>query len=131
MQWPTAIEIIEKLLSQSESKLLSLMVATAISVAFCGMLRYDDLSRLYVDELSVEDTHIVLSLEKRKNDQYREGKNIPVAALTGSIGCPVQLVRRLIRATDLDQYGHRALFSPITTDADGDEWYGQQPVSYF
>ena len=48
-------------------------------------------------------------LEKRKNDQYREGHWVVIARRPGSIACPVKLAKRLINRLGLK--GHRPLFS--------------------
>ena len=101
------------------------MVTAAISLAFCAFLRYDYMSKLYADWIQLGPAHLEIFLESRKNDQYREGHWIAVAAIPGCCACPVTLVRSLIFKAGLESKGHVPLFSAVMKGA-----YGEAPISY-
>ncbi len=89
-------------------------LAAAISLAFCGFLRYDDLSRIKVGGITVSSdlASLEISWRARKNDQYRSGSDITVTAVDG-FADPVQLVSILIGHAGLGgwQTGHFSLQS--------------------
>ena len=74
------------------------------------------------------DIHLELFLETRKNDQYREGHWIAVAAISDSPACPVRLVKTLVARVGLD--GHRPLFSAVPAGTRDPSLYGSAPISY-
>ena len=54
-------------------------VAALFALGFFGFLRWDDLSRLTVDNLQFADTHLEIFLLQRKNDQFRNGSWVFIA----------------------------------------------------
>ena len=83
------------------------------------------MSKLYADWIQLGPAHLEIFLESRKNDQYREGHWIAVAAIPGCCACPVTLVRSLIFRAGLESKGHVPLFSAVMKGA-----YGEAPISY-
>ena len=109
--------------------LRNVSLAAAISLAFCGFLRYDDLSRIKVGGITVssDKASMEIKLESRKNDQYRLGSAITVTAVDGYAD-PIRLVILLIGRAGLVD-GDRPLFSAVTRH-EGQEVYGTTPISY-
>ena len=60
-----------------------------------GFLRWDDLINLNTSDLSFHNNHLAIFLEKRKNDQFRDGLWIFIHR-SGSFYCPVSLVNRFL-----------------------------------
>ena len=75
--------------------LAQLQIVTLITLGFAGVLRWDDLSGLRYSDIRFHSNHIAVFLEKRKNDQFREGSWIFIAA-SYSIYCPVILLQRFL-----------------------------------
>ena len=50
-----------------------IQVAALFALGFFGFLRWDDLSKLTVDNLQFADSHLAMFLVQRKNDKFREG----------------------------------------------------------
>ncbi|CAL5224725.1 g7457 [Coccomyxa viridis] len=126
------VEEVCKLLAErpaSSGRLRNLSLAAAISLGFCGFLRYDDLSRLTVEQITVSPDleSLEIRLGTRKNSPYRSGGDITVTAVNG-FADPVQLVAILIRHAGLVD-GSRPLFSAVTR-CQGREVYGSTPISY-
>ena len=126
------VEEVCKLLAERPSApgcLRNVSLAAAISLAFCGFFRYDDLAHIKVEgiTLSSDGASMEVFLKRRKNDQYREGSKNLVTALD-SYACPVQLTSILINHAELVD-GNRPLFSAVSVQ-DGREVYGSTPISY-
>lgn len=81
--------------------LADLQVAAMIALGFYGFLRWDDLSRITPDHLVFAPTHLVVCLEKRKNDQFREGSQV-VIARADKAPCPVAVVEKFLRKGEHD-----------------------------
>ena len=79
----------------AQASLDQLQIVTLITLGFVAFLRWDDLSRLRCYDIIFHNDHMAIFLEKRKNDQFREGSWILVAA-SGSRYCPVLLLKRFL-----------------------------------
>ena len=63
----------------AQASLDQLQILTLIMLGFVAFLRWDDLSRLQCYDIKFHNDHMAIFLEKRKNDQFREGSWIFVA----------------------------------------------------
>ena len=109
---PLTRELLQKValnLLEDES-LQSLQVLALITVGFAGLLRWDDLSHIYADEIIVKEEYMAIFLDVRKNDQLRHGHWILISRWDGEL-CPVSLVERLLAEGDYS--GHQLLFGRI------------------
>ena len=79
-----------------DASLPDLQIVTLIILGFFGFLRWDDLSQLRFSDLFFYHDHLALFLEKRKNDQFREGSWIYIATSKGS-PCPVRLTKHFLK----------------------------------
>lgn len=131
---PISFEKVEEackvLAERSSDRLRNLSLAAAISLGFCGFLRYDDLAHIRVEGLtqSSDGSSLKIILDKRKNDQYRSGSVITVTTIDDSYACPVKLTAILIEHAGLVD-GDRPLFSAVEKH-EGREVYGSTPISY-
>ena len=81
--------------------LWELTLAAYVMLAFAGFLRYSDAALISVRHFRVDSRgNGTLFLLKRKNDQFRRGSEVPIAAGKTAFG-PVQLALRLIKSADL------------------------------
>ena len=51
-------------------------VAELFALGFFGFVRWDDLSRLTVENLRFADTHLAIFLTQRKNEQFPNGSGV-------------------------------------------------------
>ena len=59
-----------------------------ILLGFSGFLRFDELSSLRCNDISIFDSYFILKIRKSKTDQYRFGDEIPISKGL-SIACPL------------------------------------------
>ena len=93
---PLEADLVERLIERLEKgNLLQLQLAVFIALGFYGFLRWDDLSNLTVDRLQFESSHLAVFLERRKNNQFREGSWV-MFARSKTNPCPVHVVHCFI-----------------------------------
>ena len=96
------IEVIKRLIQRLEQgNLAQIQLAALVSLGFFGFLRWDDLSSLTTDGMKFAESHMALFLEKRKNDQFREGSWVLIAR-SEVLPCPVAVVEKFLK-----QGGHK------------------------
>ena len=71
--------------------LQDLQTLAMIALGYAGMMRWDDLSHVYADEIMFKPGYMAIFLEVRKNDQLRHGHWVFVSRWSG-MTCPVSLV---------------------------------------
>jgi integrase len=93
---PLGADLVRKLVLRLEQgSLAELQLASLIALGFFGFLRWDDLSNLTADNIQFEDSHMALFLEKRKNDQFREGSWVFISSSEVK-PCPVEVVKKFL-----------------------------------
>ena len=97
--------IVTKLLEGKEGDCLRLRTAVVVALGFAGFLRWNDMEQITVQDIDFHDSHMVLRLGKRKNDQMRKGSMIVIAREEGDLGA-VTLTERLIEAAGLHGSEH-------------------------
>lgn len=108
---PFTKPLLERLYRElASSSLQDLQTLTLVVLGYAGLLRWDDLANILVDEIVVKSTYMALFLEVRKNDQFRHGNWVFISRWQSDM-CPVSLVERLIEEGDL--VGHVKLFGRI------------------
>ena len=87
-----------------------LQTVTLATLGFAGFLRWDDLSQIKACDIEFHQGFIKIFLEKRKNDQFREGSWIYIAE-TETRYCPVSLSKRFLHAGEhsLDSFLFRKI----------------------
>ncbi|XP_020623284.1 uncharacterized protein LOC110060823 [Orbicella faveolata] len=74
---PLSSVLVRKVIGRLEKgNLGDLQRAALFSLGFFGFLRWDDLRHFSVDSFYFADSHVAIFLEKRKNDQFREGLSV-------------------------------------------------------
>ncbi len=77
------------------SDLGNIQILTLITLGFFAFLRWDDLTQIKIGDIKFYHDHAAIFLEKRKNDQYREGSWVYLSRFDG-FNCPVALVERFV-----------------------------------
>ncbi len=88
------------------------LVVTAMAVVMFGaMCRYDDVSHLRWRNIKFDAGYLCFHIEfdKRKNDHYRQGNRVTVAAAPSGAVCPLKLLRMMMLVTgeDVDAFVFR------------------------
>lgn len=94
---------------------VQVMLVALVTLLFSGGFRFSDVAGLRVSSFSFEEGMVLVWVPKRKNDQRREGDEVPIAA-GSSVACPVGLLQRVVQGSSLapgdfmfrDFNGHRA-----------------------
>ena len=114
---PLTIAQVTGMVTRSEKgSLADLQVAAMIALGFYGFLRWDDLSRITPEHLVFAPTHLAVCLEKRKNDQFREGSQV-VISRADKAPCPVAVVEKFLRKGDHDR--NRTIWRRIQNTRNG------------
>lgn len=94
---PLTVAQVTRTVTRSEKGSLGdLQAAAMIALGFYGFLRWDDLSRITPEHLLFTPTHLVVYLEKRKTDQFREGSQV-VISRADKEPCPVAVVEKFLK----------------------------------
>lgn len=73
------------------ASLPNLQMVSLVALGFCAFLRWSELRDLRACDLRFCATHMSIFLDRRKNDQFRQGSVVRVARLPSS-SCPVKLL---------------------------------------
>ena len=109
---PIKVDDIRKLLQHwngPDASLMNIQAIILIVLGFTTFLRWDELSRMTIDQLTTHPTHASIFVESRKND--------PLVTRTGSANCPVALLEKFL-AMGLHASGQH-LFCKIGTSNAG------------
>ena len=109
-----------------QGRLSDIQVAALFALGFFGILRWDDLSRLTVDNLQFEDSHLGIFLTQRKNDQFRQGSWVFIACSV-STPCLVAVVEKFLRVGNHDRKSR--LFRRVLSTKKGMK-LRRDPMSY-
>ena len=109
-----------------QGPLSDIQVAALFAFIFFGFLCWDDLSRLTVDNLQFEDSHLAILLTQRKNDQFRQGSWVFVAR-SDSSPCPVAVVENFLRVGNHERKSR--LFRRVLSTKNGMK-LRKDPMSY-
>ncbi|XP_072037006.1 integrase/recombinase xerD homolog [Amphiura filiformis] len=104
------LKIVDKF-GQGEN-LMHIRMCAMLLVAYAGFFRYDELSNLRLCDVIIFTSHVKFFINKSKNDQYREGAWVVVAA-SGKETCPVGMLQKYINLAELDLSAEDFLFKPV------------------
>ncbi|XP_068241428.1 integrase/recombinase xerD homolog [Palaemon carinicauda] len=82
-----------------------------ILIGFAGFLRFDESSSLKCKDFIVEKNYLRISIEKCKNDQYREGNEVLIAKGVTS-ACPYSMFLRYTEGAKIDLSSDSFIFKP-------------------
>ena len=82
-----------------------------ILLGFSGFLRFDELSSLRCNDISIFESYFILKIRKSKTDQYRFGDEIPNSEVS-SIAGPLSMLKLYILLSKQDCKSTKHLFRP-------------------
>ena len=82
------------------------------SLAFAGLLRFDDLIRIRRSDLVFHSDHLEISIAKSKNDQLRKG-NVVLISDSPSDTSPVQLIKLYLSRLQIPDDCNKFIFRPL------------------
>lgn len=77
------------------SSLWNLRFLVILLLGYAGFLRVEELKSLQVKDIIIHNDHMSVTINKRKNDQYREGHNVLIAK-SEKPTCPVSITSKLL-----------------------------------
>ena len=83
------------------ASLADVRALTFCLLGYAGFLRFDELSKLRVCDISIFRDHLELFIESSKTDQLRQGATV-VIARTGSRLCPVAMLERYLHVAAVE-----------------------------
>ena len=95
-----------------------LQFLTLVVVGYAGLLRWNDLSQIFADEVHCMENYAVIYQRGRKNDQFRHGSWIYISRWDGDL-CPVTLLQKLLKQGCYK--GHVKLFGRVKKKRKGRE----------
>ena len=95
-----------------EANLLNLRKFTILLLSFAGFLRFDEVSKLRLEDIQFHGTHMSLFLEGSKTDIYREGHTVVISRVPSSC-CPVATLERFLGLGKIAK-GETFLFRAVT-----------------
>ena len=84
---------------------MDLRSAVMFALGFAGFMRWDDMQRVCVGDISFRKDHMEVRLAKRKNDQLRQGSTILIGRQPGDQGA-MALCQKLISLAHLQEDDH-------------------------
>lgn len=82
------------------ARVTDLQIAVLVVLGFAGFLRWNDLQGIRMEDITFSVPHMEILLQKRKNDQHRNG-NVITIARTNTPYCPVSLTERFIARANI------------------------------
>lgn len=82
-----------------------------ILLSFAAFLRFDEISHLHCNDITVHDTHFAIHIRKSKTDQYRHGSEI-VVSRGASVACPYMMLLRYLDISKQSVSDTTFLFRP-------------------
>jgi hypothetical protein len=95
------------------SNLMHIRLCTMCLISFAGFLRHNELVNIKEGDIVICDSFIKIFLTKSKTDQYREGAWVIVAE-TGTITCPVGMLKKYFLLGNLGQFPDKYVFRPVS-----------------
>ena len=110
---PVTSDMIKALCARysASNELLEVRDLCMILLGFSGFLRFDELSSLRCNDISIFDSYFILKIRKSKTDQYRFGDEIPISK-GSSIACPLSMLKRYMLLSKQDCKSTKHLFRP-------------------
>ena len=82
-----------------------LQILVLISLGFFGLFWWDELSNMKVQDITSSTDHMAIFVEKRKNDQFREGFWGFIAS-TNNPYCPASLTKKFLHSGKQEDSSH-------------------------
>ena len=108
---PVTSDMIKALCARYSASSELLEVRDLCMILLGGFLRFDELSSLRCNDISIFESYFILKIRKSKTDQYRFGDEIPNSE-GSSIAGPLSMLKRYILLSKQDCKSTKHLFRP-------------------
>ena len=100
-----------------------------MGLSFYAFLRFDDVARLKVCNITLHSTHVEISIEKAKNDQLRQGNVVVIAKREQH--CPVAVLQLYMQLAELQVASDNFLFRRVVNVGSAKRLHiSRQPLKY-
>lgn len=112
---PITADILRSVLDKFSDldSLPNLRICSMMLIGYAGFLRFSELATIKSSNLVFHNSHIEITIESSKTDVYRQGNTILIAK-TNTNTCPVTMLERYIKATNVDLSSSDYIFRSIT-----------------
>ena len=104
------LKIVEACMKRKR-KALAMRLAVFVVLGYSGFLRANEALNLKVKDITFRDEHMAITIQKAKNDVYREGKIIKLAR--NNLCDPVKLTKSFMNMTGISNMPESYIFSAI------------------
>ena len=98
--------------NQSRSNLADQRLLTIILIAFCGFMRFSEVSRLRRSDFIFSSTYVKVFIEKSKTDIYREGMWVYISA--SSKICPLKQLKYYLALAKTSENSEEFIFKGLS-----------------
>ena len=100
---PLPVDILKQVISAyglNNSNLMDFRFTIVCLIGFAGFFRIDELLHVQLQHLTFNTDHMIVTLDKSKTDQHRDGHHVYIAQ-TNTEFCPIFHVRQFLALADL------------------------------
>ena len=125
--WTIWTKIFVKL-NQNRTNLVDQRLLTIILIAFCGFMRFSEVSRLRRSDFIFSSTYVKVFIEKSKTDIYREGMWVYISA--SSKICPLKQLKYYLALAKLSENSEEFIFRGLSRGKKFSLRTKNKPISY-
>ena len=128
---PLSVDILKQVVENSDlSNTLQLRNVCMFILCFSGFFRYDDVSKIRRNQISFKDDHVVIKVEKSKNDQLRKGNEVLIAKAQDNI-CPVKILSEYLSKLEIEPDSTKYIFRQLIKTNSAQKLADKdKPISY-
>ena len=113
----------------SSSSLADIRFLFILLVGYAGVFRISETLNIRVQDIQIFDSHMTISVKKRKNDQYRRG-HVSTIARSGKCSCPVAITEKIISLLPDDIDSCHPVVRRIVKSKHGERFHQSLGISY-
>ncbi|XP_068706852.1 uncharacterized protein [Montipora foliosa] len=127
---PLSLELVQRVASHymSNDTLAVIRFLFVLLVGYADFLRVDEILRMSISDISIFPEHMLVSLPKTKNDQFREGHSLYLIT-SDRITCPVAILEKLLSHLPKSD-GSLPLVRRIVRSKSNERFHDSKGVSY-
>ena len=115
-------------LNQNKTNLADQRLLIIILIAFCGFMRFSEVSRLRRSDIILSSTYVKFFIEKSKTGIYREGMWVYISA--SSKICPLKQLQYYLALTNITENSEEFLFRDLSRGKKFSLRTQNKPISY-
>ena len=115
-------------LNQNRTNLVDQRLLTIILIAFCGFMRFSEVSRLRRSDFIFSSTYVKVFIEKSKTGIYREGMWVYISA--SSKTCPLKQLKYYLALAKISENSEELIFRGLSRGKKFSLRTKNKPISY-